>query len=370
MDVRLSLFGDLTQELRRPPGRAPDLGSISLSLKETIRTVNRLALAVGRQAPLVWFRSMATRSFRSIPDEALPKALEVRLIGLPRGRRRLAGRTSRRSTRWNWQARNPWFGDERLHISCTGRFFTESAVFTGDGDGGAYRVWRGDGQSLSISNLPVPEVDIEAAVRTDPNANIAVFSADDVEGYADVNTFMERFYSSRMMRRNMRAPKEGVAMEFLRRHLSVEQRLELLTKKYFTVVGSEGGVFHVHSDPGGWSVDEVEQGRVIASWCIVPGPMTVQAGAEVVIQNENFDEEWPVGDILLARKLIIETDEARFREIANRDLKVAEAANRKPLMEMARLALLMIEHATDHEWWNAILRSLKAKHPPIEAVYA
>ncbi len=54
----------------------------------------------------------------------------------------------------------------------------------------------------------------------------------------------------------------------------------------------------------------------------------------------------------------------------NRELKILEKANHKPLVELARLALLLIDHATDHEWWNAILRSMKAKHTPIEAVHA
>lgn len=369
MSVRLSLFGSLTQELRRPPGRAPDLGSYSVSTKETISTLNRLSLVAGKRAPLLWLRSMAMRSFQPIPKEALPKQYLPRAVGLPEGRRR---RVDYLTEGWNWQYRNPWFGDERLHISCTGSFFSTPNVTVLNVDDlveqNVYLRWNGNG-SL-VSNAQPPEIDFEAAVRSDPNATMVVADEADVHDIRDTDTFMDRFWSSRASSFDRKLPKEKVAMELLRRHLSVEQRLELLSMGYFTVIGSEGGVFRVHDDPAGWSVDELERGRIIASWCIVPGPYTVQAGADVVIANENLDEAWPVGDVLLARKLMIETDEARFREVANRELKILEKANHKPLVELARLALLLIDHATDHEWWNAILRSMKAKHTPIEAVHA
>lgn len=364
MVVEIPLLGPLTKELCRPPGRALDVTRFSIRADTLIESINELANTCGKLAPLVFIRSLAMRQFHPVPEFARPKRMVPAVVGMPTGwdapLSPILGGTD-----FGWSARNRWYFDEAYSIPVNGIRLPFASISAN---------WNGlinDGSA-----------DIEAATFTNPRAELAIADkvpdenltpnqmASQVWGeYPTGRHFAYNGYWTEQAETRV-SPKHGVAMDLLRRHLTTEQRLELLTKKHFTVIGSEGGVFRIHENSGGWSVDELEKGKVVAEWCIVPAPAVVApAGAEMVIENQVF-ESWPTGDVLLARKLMIETDEPAFRAVANRNLIPHADANRGIMLDLARLALLLIEHATDHEWWNSILRSLKAKsHPAIEVIH-
>ena len=90
------------------------------------------------------------------------------------------------------------------------------------------------------------------------------------------------------------------AEELLVAHLDKEQRKQYRTEKKFKVVGGDGALFEIGS---AWSSNVREMtpdGKHIARFCIHPR------------------ESVPIPDLLLAQKLMLETDPAEFRKIANR----------------------------------------------------
>jgi hypothetical protein len=84
--------------------------------------------------------------------------------------------------------------------------------------------------------------------------------------------------------------------------LSRDQRRELHAAGAFHVVGSEGRRYLIHRGQVRNVLELDDKGRPRARWCGHPDPRV---------------EPTPDEDAMLAQKLLIETDEARFRDVAN-----------------------------------------------------
>lgn len=98
------------------------------------------------------------------------------------------------------------------------------------------------------------------------------------------------------------------ARELLLANLSKEQREQFSKDKTFKVIGGDGAFFEIGLGRSG-NVREVDKdGKGIARFCIHPAEMV------------------PDEDTMLAQKLLLETDPASFRKIANRTPIPAGAA--------------------------------------------
>jgi hypothetical protein len=90
------------------------------------------------------------------------------------------------------------------------------------------------------------------------------------------------------------------AKRLLRSHLDLTQRRELKRKGHFDVLGSKGNVY-----------------RIAASY-----PYNVRLAGEAMRSRIFFclepdDPEIPLEDVLLAQKLMLESDEGEFLRLAN-----------------------------------------------------
>ncbi|QOG23011.1 MULTISPECIES: hypothetical protein [Bradyrhizobium] len=90
------------------------------------------------------------------------------------------------------------------------------------------------------------------------------------------------------------------ALRLLRSWLSPAQRAEFDSKGYFDVVGCDSGKrYRIRRGTSG-NVNEIdEDGRLGAGWCFVPLGGLVE------------------GDVMLAQKIALETDEERTLSVAN-----------------------------------------------------
>lgn len=93
---------------------------------------------------------------------------------------------------------------------------------------------------------------------------------------------------------------ESRALQLLRSWLSLQQRLEFERKGYFDVVGCDTGKrYRIRRGTSG-NVNELDEyGRLGIGWCFVPVGGLVE------------------GDVMLAQKIALETDEERALSIAN-----------------------------------------------------
>jgi len=93
---------------------------------------------------------------------------------------------------------------------------------------------------------------------------------------------------------------QGRALRLLRSWLSPQQRVEFDRKGYFDVVGCDTGKrYRIRLGTSG-NVNEIDEyGRLGKGWCFVP------VGGLVL------------GDVMLAQKIALESDEARVLSIAN-----------------------------------------------------
>jgi hypothetical protein len=97
------------------------------------------------------------------------------------------------------------------------------------------------------------------------------------------------------------------AEELLRENLDDEQREQFDKTKWFFVIGQSGKRYRIRH---GWAgnVDELnEEGHRIAEYCIHPA------------------KQVPTEDNMLIQKLMLEADEARFLQIANRSSRTPVA---------------------------------------------
>jgi hypothetical protein len=95
--------------------------------------------------------------------------------------------------------------------------------------------------------------------------------------------------------------REARGIKLLREWLTPEQRAQFDAKRYFDVVGCDSGKrYRIHYGSS-TNVHEIDiEGRSINGWCFVPsGPLVA-------------------GDVMLAQKIALETDEFRALAVANR----------------------------------------------------
>ena len=95
--------------------------------------------------------------------------------------------------------------------------------------------------------------------------------------------------------------REARGIKLLREWLTPEQRAQFDANRYFDVVGCNSGKRYRIRYGSSTNVHEIDsEGRSINGWCFVPSGNLV------------------VGDVMLAQKIALETDELRALEMANR----------------------------------------------------
>jgi hypothetical protein len=95
--------------------------------------------------------------------------------------------------------------------------------------------------------------------------------------------------------------REARGTELLREWLSPDQRVQFDASKTFEVVGANSGKRYRISYGTGNNVHELdEDGRCVMGWCFVPTGYLV------------------AGDVMLAQKIALETDEKAALKLANR----------------------------------------------------
>ena len=95
--------------------------------------------------------------------------------------------------------------------------------------------------------------------------------------------------------------REERGLTLLREWLSPEQRAQLEANKHFDVIGCQTGKRYRISYGSGTNVHEIDEaGRPIMGWCFVPSGHLV------------------AGDVMLAQKIALETDERGALAVANR----------------------------------------------------
>lgn len=95
--------------------------------------------------------------------------------------------------------------------------------------------------------------------------------------------------------------REERGLTLLREWLSPEQRAQLDASKHFDVIGCQTGKRYRISYGSGTNVHEIDDaGRPIMGWCFVPSGHLV------------------AGDVMLAQKIALETDERGALAVANR----------------------------------------------------
>ena len=87
----------------------------------------------------------------------------------------------------------------------------------------------------------------------------------------------------------------------LKEWLTPEQRTEYERYRFFTVKGTKSGnTYRIGDARGAWNVNLIRGGSIVDNLCFMPkGPRL------------------PPGDIMLAQKLALETDEAAALRVAN-----------------------------------------------------
>lgn len=110
------------------------------------------------------------------------------------------------------------------------------------------------------------------------------------------------------------------ALALLLSHLTLEQEDSYERHGYFDVKGSDGNWYRIRKDRAYnvLEMDHMQQfGRV--KWCAFPHIRPVRPRPGIFAYNPHDPSyQLPMGDQLLAQKLMIETDVARFKSIANR----------------------------------------------------
>jgi hypothetical protein len=95
--------------------------------------------------------------------------------------------------------------------------------------------------------------------------------------------------------------REARSTKLLREWLSPEQRAQFDAKRYFDVIGSDSGKRYRIRYGCATNVHEIDgDGRSIVGWCFAPTGNLV------------------AGDVMLAQKIALETNELRALAVANR----------------------------------------------------
>jgi hypothetical protein len=95
--------------------------------------------------------------------------------------------------------------------------------------------------------------------------------------------------------------REARGLKLLREWLTPEQREQFDANRYFDVIGCDSGKHYRIHYGSSTNVHEIDsEGRSIDGWCFVPsGPLVP-------------------GDVMLAQKIALETNEFRALDVANR----------------------------------------------------
>jgi hypothetical protein len=103
------------------------------------------------------------------------------------------------------------------------------------------------------------------------------------------------------IRHGVEGTPEGRSLRLLREWLSPAQREQFARKGYFEVVGSDSGKrYRIHAGAS-LNVCEIdERGRLQGGWCFMPIGVL------------------PIGDVMLAQKIMLETCEGQVRAVARR----------------------------------------------------
>jgi hypothetical protein len=95
--------------------------------------------------------------------------------------------------------------------------------------------------------------------------------------------------------------REARGLKLLREWLSTEQRAQFDTNRYFDVIGCDSGKRYRIRYGCATNVHEIDgDGRSIVGWCFVPAGNLI------------------AGDVMLAQKIALETNELRALAVANR----------------------------------------------------
>jgi len=114
------------------------------------------------------------------------------------------------------------------------------------------------------------------------------------EGARKVQALRERLKTVEELR-------EARGITLLRQWLSPEQQAQFASSKYFEVVGCDSGRRYRIRHGTGTNVHEVDDaGRPVVGWCFVPSGHLV------------------AGDVMLAQKIALETNERAALAVANR----------------------------------------------------
>jgi type IV secretory pathway VirB10-like protein len=169
---------------------------------------------------------------------------------------------------------------------------TDSATTNGSTTDGVWTIWVSGTSSssntidyVSSSNVPVPlqtpETEEQKQARLERE---------------------QRRREERQAAERKREVARKKAEKLLRESLDKKQREQFNKTKWFFVVSESGKRYRIRR---GWvgNVDEINQDdMVVATYCIHP-QMHV-----------------PIEDSMLIQKLMLEADESRFKQVANRDL--------------------------------------------------
>jgi hypothetical protein len=103
------------------------------------------------------------------------------------------------------------------------------------------------------------------------------------------------------IRHGVEGTPEGRSLRLLREWLSPAQREQFARTGYFEVVGSDSGKrYRIHAGAS-LNVCEIdERGRLQGGWCFMPIGVL------------------PIGDVMLAQKIMLETCEGQVRAVARR----------------------------------------------------
>lgn len=154
------------------------------------------------------------------------------------------------------------------------------------------------------------------------------------------------------------ADPETKARDLLREFLTPEQRLDYLATRSFRVRGSDGRAYVVNDGNAGRKVEELDAaGKIRERWCLV--------GDEKVDRTRKSRDTWPVGDVLLTQKLLLESDAKEFRRLAIRVLD-----RKVPPLRFVRLMCYLFDNPTSTDVWNAVLRVTKTKRAKVIRVAA
>jgi hypothetical protein len=109
------------------------------------------------------------------------------------------------------------------------------------------------------------------------------------------------FQTLRERHQNRFRDREARGIKLLREWLTPEQRAQFDAKRYFDVIGCDSGKrYRIHYGSS-TNVHQIDiEGRSIDGWCFVPSGHLVP------------------GDVMLAQKIALETNEFRALDVANR----------------------------------------------------